>query len=310
MLLSHQRPDGDSLGAMAGMALALRKQGAEPAAVLYEPLPTQYGFLDSATKWYVWDDVREVLSEDCDAVVLLDTCSQSQLEPIAAFLGRAPRMLVIDHHATRDPIGTRDGDLRLFDDTASAASLIIAEWIRSAGLEFDEPLATALFLGIATDCGWFRFTNTDARTMRLAADLVEAGADASRIHSAIYQQEPPAKLRLIAHMLNHLELKADGKLAVMYLRSADFEETGADSGMTGEMVNEATRLAGTEATLLFTEEPDRTIRVNFRSKRQLDVSALASRFGGGGHARAAGARLRGDWENVVPRVIAETIEAL
>jgi phosphoesterase RecJ-like protein len=310
LVISHQRPDGDSLGAMAAMAQALSRRGAAPVAALYEPLPRQYALLASQIKWYQWDEVRDVVTSDCDAVVILDTCALSQLEPVAAFLAQAPPTLVIDHHATRDSIGTRAGDLRVFDDTASATSLMVAEWIRGAGLELDEPLATALFIGIATDCGWFRFSNTDARTMRRATALVEAGADPSRIHSAIYQQDPPARLRLIAHMLDQLELKAEGKLAVMYLRPADFAATGADSSMTSELVNEATRLASTEATLLFTEEPDGTIRVNFRSKHELDVSALARRYGGGGHARAAGARLRGDWDRVVPRVIAETIGAL
>ena len=232
--------------------------------------------------------MREIVTADCDSVVLLDTCALAQLEPIAGFLCGAPRMLVIDHHATHDPIGTRDGDLRLFDETACATCQIVAEWIRSRGLGYDEPLATALFTGIATDCGWFRFSNTDARTMRMAADLVEAGADVSRIYAAIYQREPPSKLRLIAHMLDHLELWADGKLAVMSLRPADFEQTGADFSMTSDLVNEAGRLASTEATILFTEEPDNTIRVNFRSKQTLDVSEIARRFGGGGHVRGRG----------------------
>jgi phosphoesterase RecJ-like protein len=310
LVISHLRPDGDSLGAMAAMTLALQRRGAEPLPVLYESIPSQYALFTPMMKWHYWDEVRNVATTDCDAVVLVDTCALSQLEPIADYLAQAPPTLVIDHHATRDPIGTREGDLRVFDDTASATCLMVAEWIRDAGVQLDQPLATALFVGIATDCGWFRFANTDTRTMRLATELVEAGADPSRVHSAIYHQDPPARLRLIAHMLNHLELKADGKLAVMHLRPADFAATGADSSMTSELVNEATRLGCTEATLLFTEEPDGTIRVNFRSKLELDVSALARRYGGGGHARAAGARLRGDWDSVVPRVIAETIAAL
>lgn len=310
LLVSHERPDGDSLGAMAAMALALQRRGARPVPVLYEPLPQRYLLLASAAKWHQWDEVRDVVTTDCDAVILLDTCALSQLEPVAGFLTQAPPTLVIDHHATRDPIGMRPRDLQVFDDSASATSLMVAEWIRAAGLEFDEPLATPLFVGIATDCGWFRFSNTDARTMRLTAELVAAGADPSRLHAAIYQQDPPARLRLIAHMLDRLELKADGRLAVMYVRPADLAATGADSGMTHELVNEATRLVCTEATLLFTEEPNGTIRVNFRSKQELDVSALARRYGGGGHVRAAGARLRGDWDSVVPRVITETIAAL
>jgi phosphoesterase RecJ-like protein len=310
LLFSHKRPDGDSLGAMAAMSLVLRRRGVEPALVLFGPLPEPYAFLEPDGKWHVWDDVRDVLAVQCDAVVILDTCAVSQLEPAAGFLAHAPRTMVIDHHATFDPIGTRAGDLRLFDETASATSLIVAEWLRAAGLSFDEPLATALLTGIATDCGWFRFTNTDARTIRMAADLVEAGADVAGIYSQLYQQDPPAKLKLIARALMSLELKAHDRLAVMYLRAADFEQTGADSRLTENLVNEAARLASTEATLLFIEEPDRTIRVNFRSKRQLDVSELARRFGGGGHARAAGARLRGAWDQVVPRVVAETVEAL
>ncbi len=310
LLISHQRPDGDSLGAMAAVSLTLRKRGVEPVVALFEPLPEQYAFLESGGTWYVWDEVRDVLAAGCDAVVILDTCALSQLEPIGGFLTQAPRTMVIDHHMTRDPIGTRAGDLRLFDEAASATCLIVAEWIRSLGLPFDEPLATALFTGIATDCGWFRFTNTDARTMRMAADLDEAGADAARIYNRLYQQDAPAKLALVARALSSLELKANDKLAVMCLRATDFEQAGADSAMTENLVNEATRLGCTEVTLLFIEEPDRTIRVNLRSKRRLDVSELARRFGGGGHARAAGARLRGAWEDVVPRVIGETIEAL
>jgi phosphoesterase RecJ-like protein len=310
LLVSHERPDGDSLGAIAGMSGALRKRGLAPAAVLFEPLPDPYAFLEPATDWHVWDQTRDVLAGECDALVILDTCALAQLEPLAEFLAQAPRTLVIDHHVTRDSIATRHGDLRLFDETASATSLIVAEWVRSVGLPFDEPLATALFAGIATDCGWFRFTNTDARTMRVAAELVAAGADASGIHSRLYLQDPPAKLRLVTRALSSLELKAGDRLAVMYLRRSDFEAVGADGSMTENLVNEATRLGCTEATLLFVEEPDHTIRVNFRSKRVLDVSALARRFGGGGHARAAGARLRGRWDDVVPWVVAETIEAL
>jgi phosphoesterase RecJ-like protein len=111
-------------------------------------------------------------------------------------------------------------------------------------------------------------------------------------------------------MLATLALHAGGKLAVMSLRRTDFEATGADRTMTEDLVNEAGRLAGLEATILFTEELDGRVRVNFRSKSTLDVAALARRFGGGGHARAAGARPAGPWDEVVPRVVAETTAAL
>jgi phosphoesterase RecJ-like protein len=310
LVITHRRPDGDALGAQVAMALALRRRGLQPQVVLFEPFPPRYALLASAVKWCLWEETRDVLGTECDAVVILDTCSVSQLEPIAEYLGRAPRTLVIDHHATRDAIGTRDGDLRVFDETAAATCLIITEWVRASGLIIDEQMATALFVGLATDTGWFRFSNTDVRALRAATELMEVGANPNKIHWAIYQQEPPAKLRLIARMLESLELHVEGKLAIMTLRPADFEAVGADHTMTEDLVQEATRLGCVEAVVLFTEGPDGEIRVNFRSKQRLDVSSLATRFGGGGHARAAGARLRGQWDYVVPRVIAEVVAAV
>jgi phosphoesterase RecJ-like protein len=317
LLISHRRPDGDSIGALAAMSQALRALGKEPAIVLFDRFPPRYEFLRSSGEpWHLWEEAREVLSCEADAVIVLDTCSLSQLEPFLAFLASAPRLLVIDHHSTRDEIGTRPGDLRILDDTAGACCLILAEWVQETGLMATLPppaaaaLATALITGIATDCGWFRFSNTDARLLRVAADLIDAGADLSGIYDLIYQQEPAAKLRLIARMLGSLRLEAEGRLAVMELRAEDFAAAGADLSMTEDLVNEAARLRDTEAVLLFTEEPGGVVRVNLRSKRTLDVSEVARRYGGGGHTRAAGARLNGRWEYVVPRVVSEVLEAL
>lgn len=317
-LFSHRRPDGDALGALAGCALALRKMGLAPQATLFEPFPPRYAFLQASVSWTLWNNgrkteaaaARSAWPEDCDAVVILDTCSFSQLEPMAAALPHAPRTLVIDHHATRDDIGGRTEDLRLMNPSAGATCLLLAEWIRAMGIPCGEDMANALFTGIATDCGWFRFSNTDARLLQAAAELVEAGAKPSELHEAIYQQDAPAKLYLIARMLQSLQLYAGGKLAVLALRRRDFQETGADGTMTEDIINEATRLAGTDATILFTEEPDGVTRINLRSKRILDVARLAAQFGGGGHTRAAGARQRGEFDEIAARVVQEAVAAL
>jgi len=182
--------------------------------------------------------------------------------------------------------------------------------MRTAGLDFTPSIAHALFLGIASDTGWFRFSNTDARTMAVASELVGAGVDPGAMFQALNQQDPVEKLRLIARVLTTLELHAGNRIAVMKLREEDFAATGADGSMTDDLVNEATRLGSTEVTMLFTEEADDLVRVNLRSKNSFDVSALARRYGGGGHARAAGARLRGKWDEVVPRMVADAAEML
>lgn len=309
LLLTHERADGDALGSMAALHAVLTRRGQMPVACLFESISPRYELMSEFNVWYLWDQVRDVVATDCDAVIVLDTSSLSQLEPALRYLGGAPRTAVIDHHLTHDAIGEREGDLRIFDDTASATCLMIGEWMQATGVALNKPIATALFTGIATDTGWFRFANTDARTLRLAADLAEAGVEMNAIYRLVHQQDPLAKLRLISRLLDSIQLHADGKLAVMTLREADFQATGADRGMTEDLVNEATRLGCADAVILFTEDEDR-VRANFRSKRLLDVSALATRFGGGGHARAAGARLYGEWDKVVPRVVAEAVEAL
>lgn len=309
LLLSHQRPDGDALGALAGMALALRRQGKAPLVALYEPLPPRYGLLAHVVAWREWSRDGATLRGECDSVIILDTCAATQLEPVMDFIREAPRTLVVDHHTTADEIAQRAGDLRLIDARASAASLLVAEWVAAAGIALDIEIATPLFIGIATDCGWFRFSNTDGRTLRMAARLVEAGARPDELHQALYQQARPARLRLITRMLTSLEMHAGERLALLQLRRDDFKAAGAGAGDTEDLINEATGLASTEATLLLTEDSGR-VRVNLRSKRYLDVAALARQFGGGGHARAAGARVEGTLDDVRRRVLEAAIAAL
>ncbi len=318
LLVTHRRPDGDALGALVAAALALRTRGLDPRPTLFEAFPPRYNsLLRDVVPWRRWDQERAALEAECDALVIVDTCAFPQLEPIAEYLPRAPRTLVIDHHAKPDPIATRPGDLRLLDESAGAACLVLTELICALEVPLDPPLATALFIGLATDSGWFRYSNTDARVLRAATELTGAGAVPSAIYRAIYEQDSPARLRLTARTLQSLRLLAGDRLAVLTLRQADFAAAGADSTMTEDLVNEASRLGCIEATILFTEEPDGRVRVNFRSKSPLDVrksaldvAALARSFGGGGHARAAGARPPGSWDDVIARVTAATVAAL
>ncbi len=310
IVLTHRRPDGDALGATAALHRYLTSLGKKPQTALFDPVPARYDWLADAVPWLDWETSRDVLAHNCDAVIIADTCSLNQLESALEFLRQAPRILVIDHHQTYDDIGTRPGDLRVFDDTAAATCLMVHELLRDLGATVDETTAQALFAGIATDCGWFRFSNTDARVLEAAAALVSLGVAPHRLYSLIHEREHPARLRLAARMLDRMQLHADGRLAVLSLRPADFEATGADRTMTDDLVNEPGKLAGVVATIMFTEEEDGTIRANFRSKHTLDVADLATRYGGGGHARAAGARLHGAWDATLPRVIEEAAQGL
>ncbi|MBL8879332.1 MAG: DHH family phosphoesterase [Phycisphaerales bacterium] len=310
LILTHQRSDGDAVGSVCAAALAMKKFDLDPRVVLFEPIGARYRFLQPLIEWHEWSAGSEAQTADTDCVVIVDTCASAQLEPALAFLRSPPPTLVIDHHVTRDPIGDRAGDLRIIDETAGAAALLIAEWIASAGIRADARMATAILTGLATDTGWFRFSNTNARLLRAAADMLAAGADANKLFNAIYEQENIERVRLTARLLSSLRLEMDGALAVMELRESDFAASGANASMTEDLVNEANRIATVRATALFIEQPGSRIRVNLRSKNAIDVAKIAREFGGGGHANAAGARVEGEWSDVVRRVIGEMSNAL
>lgn len=310
LVLTHQRSDGDAVGSICAAALAMRKLDLDPIGMLFEPIGARYRFLQPLIEWRDWSVDGAKLAQSADCVVIVDTCATAQLEPAVAFLSSAPPILVVDHHATRDAIGVRDGDLRVIDATAGAAALLIAEWVAAAGIRADSRIATALLTGLATDTGWFRFSNTDARLMRAAADMLAAGADVNKLYNAIQEQEPYEKIRLTARLLASLRLEMNGALAVMQLRESDFAASGADASMTEELVNEANRVATVRATALFIEQPGGRVRVNLRSKNAIDVAKIAREFGGGGHANAAGARIEGGWDDVVARVTTAMCNAL
>ncbi|MDX2198373.1 MAG: bifunctional oligoribonuclease/PAP phosphatase NrnA [Phycisphaerae bacterium] len=305
-VFSHRRPDGDALGSMVGAWAAAGRMGVAADLWLYEPLGDRQAHVGASVDWKVFGGDVGILA-GYDGVIVVDTCATAQLQPIAAWLASGPPTLVIDHHATRDAIGTRPGDLQLVDERAGAASMLMVEWFASQGWAIEREVATALFAGIATDCGWFRFSNTDARMLRAAARLLEAGVQANELYGQLFEREPLVRRRLAARLVEGMRLLAGGKLAVMELRRADFEAVGADASQTEDLVNEPMRIAGVAASLLFIEEANGDARVNLRSKHTLDVAALAAGYGGGGHVRAAGLRLTKPWEMVRDEIVAKAV---
>ena len=310
LVVSHRRPDGDALGGLAAVGRALAQRGQAPVIALFDAYPPRYDLLANAVPWRLWSEPPEPGVAECDALVIVDTCSYQQLAPLAGYLKSPPPTLVIDHHATADRIGERESDLRVIDPNASAACVLIAEWLQQSAAPLDVATATALYVGVATDTGWFRYSNADARTLRVAADLLEAGVATDTVYRALHEQDPRQRFALSARLLETMQVRDDGRLVVLTLRRRDFADTGADRSMTDDLVNLPASLRGLELTVMFTEQEDGAIRVNFRSKGQVDVAALAGQFGGGGHARAAGARLMGDWDAGVQRVIAAAEAAL
>ena len=298
LLLSHARPDGDALGSLIALQAALQSQGAEPCTLIYEPLPERYALIGELGPLHIWQqEVTEADLEEADGIILLDTCTHSQLTPIADWLraARQPK-LAVDHHVTRDPIPER----YLVDESAAATCQILYDWFQAVGWPIDDACRDALVVGIATDTGWFRHGNTDARTFETMAELTRRGANSSDLFHLLYYNDPASRLRLRTAGLASLELLLDDRLALMCVTPGTMRRVGALPSDTEELVNEPLRVGSVCVSVLLVSEVERLVRVSFRSKQPLaagapdvDVSRAAEQFGGGGHKRAAGARVEG-----------------
>jgi len=312
LVTTHVRPDGDALGTVAAMVLGLRKVGIESEALLLSRLPQKHSFVFQENRIAHHDAEQDwppgLSLEGFDALLVMDTGTWSQLPGLRErVIPWAAPKIVIDHHLTQE----QWADVKLVVTEAAAAGEIAAELFDQWGIEFDRPIAAALFLAIASDTGWFQFSNTRPYTLRLAARLIEAGVDTDQMYQLLYQNERAERVALQTRAQQSLELLLDGRLAVMRLSKRDFDETNANVGDTENLINVPLQIRTVEVSLLLVEprEPG-PVRVSLRSKGQLDVAKFAEQFGGGGHARASGLKLDGTLQDAHDRVLAAMVSQM
>ena len=302
IITTHVRADGDAVGSALAMQRVLRQQGRTATVYLHETILDRYAFLAAGAPPPVWNAAAagEILA-GADLLLIVDTCAAEQLRGMAEPIRRAriPK-LAIDHHVTRDDIA----DAILLDTEAGACAQIVTGLCDHAGWKIDRETADMLFTGLTTDTGWFRFSNADSPVFTTGARLIEAGARPNELYERLYLNDCEARARLAGYVLSSFELLAEGRLAVIRLTREAIARGGATREMTEDLINEPQRVGSVVACLLLVEpETEGPVRVSFRSKRGVDVAALAARFGGGGHERAAGARIAGTMESVAGQVI-------
>lgn len=315
-MVTHTKPDGDAVGASIALARSLNTaSGTRRAEVWYTGgMPSWVSEIARETPHRHVGTVEEpVPAVTPDRVVVVDTGSWSQLDALAPFV-RANHgcAAVIDHHLRGD--GDTAGR-RLLDTAAAAVCEPLAEVCRAVvGVErsadLPSPIATALYLGIATDTGWFRHSNVRPATFRLAAELLETGVDHSGLYALVEQSDRPARLRIIAAGLRSLEMIDRDRIAIMTLRTADIHAAHAGAQDTGGLTDFALRVASVRVAASITEVETGThepaAKISLRSKPgsgMIDVNRVAARLGGGGHANAAGARLECSVDEAKARLI-------
>lgn len=305
LLITHARPDGDGLGSMAALCRAAQAAGKTVFMLIPDDLPVSYGYLfpmDRPAGLSRFD----TLAAKADTIVILDTSAAAQLDGLGEKLAaRRDDVVVLDHHATSEDIAA----IQCVDTTAAATAILVTELLTALGWAVDRQTADALAVGMLTDTGWLRFSNTDPRCLRAVADLVAKGVRPDVLYQRIYQNDRPERLALQARVLGSLELHAEGRVAAMAVRLDDFAATGARGEETENMINEALRLATVEVALMFTQNAEGT-RVSLRSRQVVDVAKVAEGFGGGGHPRAAGLRLDEGVDAAKDRIIRACCQAL
>lgn len=299
LLTSHVRVDGDACGCMVALSEPLGALGKQVKMLLLSELPGWYEFLFSDKPAVLGDDVTEEQLKtgeffDPDLIIIVDTNSNSQLPAFAEYLkANDKQVLVIDHHVTSDGLG----DIELVDTEVAAAGVIVLDLFKQAGWRISKHVAQALFVAVATDTGWFRFGNTDGKTLSVVAELAEAGADTAKLYRRIYQDFSEPRFRLMTTMLETLELHFDGRYAAGHIKRDDFKRTGSAHKDTENLIDECQRIGTVEVAALFVELADGRVKCSLRSRGDVDVRKIARHFGGGGHRQAAGTYLPGPLES-------------
>jgi bifunctional oligoribonuclease and PAP phosphatase NrnA len=291
LVASHMRPDGDALGSTLAMAIHLRGLGKSVAAWNEDGVPEKFRYLPGHGDLVAPPPGRH----DFDCVVALDTSSRARLGSVLESLGSAPVWINIDHHVSNEHFGT----INCIDPTAPATGQILFEFFEALGIPLAGGIAENLFAAIATDTGSFQYRGTDGRTFLAASKLVSAGVDVADLSLEMYDRQPRRRLDLLRHALNTAVFLCGGRLVTFSLSLADVAALGALPEDNEGIIDHLRSVDGVVAAVFFEELGGGKVRVSARSKdRRVDVCAVCSQFGGGGHPLAAGARIPGSLEQV------------
>jgi bifunctional oligoribonuclease and PAP phosphatase NrnA len=284
LVVTHENPDGDALGSLLATTIALRQLGKDVAMYLAGAgaLPREYAFMP-------FDGLLRELPADMEerTLVAVDCAKADRMGPDTSPIDRAPRVVNIDHHHDN----SRFGDVNLIVADASSTGEVLRDVFAAVGVELTSEIAEPLYIALVTDTGRFQYTNTTPKSLRLAAELVEAGADIHAVFQQVYESVEFAKLKLLARALERARVLEGGLIVVSYLVRTDFAEVGAAEPYSEGIIDYLRAVEGAELAALIREPPrdDAERRVSLRASiDELDVSAIARAFGGGGHRQAAG----------------------
>ncbi len=312
LITSHVKPDGDSCGCTAAFTDILLDMKKEVRPLFLTDIPYWYDFLFGNRPPVLGKDlqVEDLISKDFfdpDLIIIVDTNSINQLGDFFQYLRQTETpALILDHHVTSDGLGT----IELQDKSASATGLIVKELFDQASWPLNEYSSRALFISIATDTGWFRFSNTDSRTFNCCADLMKKVKAIDDLYRRLNRNYSLPRFMLMVEMLKTLKFHLDGRYASQHITGEMFDKCGASYSDTENLIDECQKVASVMVASLFTELKEGQIKCSLRSRGEVDVGMIAQKFGGGGHFQAAGTTLDGPLDKAKDLILREVEDQL
>jgi len=297
-ITTHIKPDGDGVGSSLGLCWLLRSLGKNAVVLVNGDVPPAYKSLPGA------DEIRDVKAIDAkyDAIFVIE-CSDLGRPGIAGL--ETEFTVNIDHHATSEHFGT----VNWIDSTASAVGEMIYNLCKAIGGRITKEIAECVYMALVTDTGSFHFPNTSERTLKVASELIKAGARPATISEAVYNNYPWSRIELMRHVLGTVKRDESGRIASLRQTLEMKEISGAIDGDNNGFVNIPLAAKDVLASVYMREIGQDKYRVSLRSKGDINVAKIAETFGGGGHKNASGLRIEGNWDQAEARIV-EAVRAV
>lgn len=298
-ITTHIKPDGDGVGSSLGLCWLLRSLGKNAEVIVNGDVPPSYRSLPGA------DEIRDVkeLDGQYDAVFVIE-CSDITRPGIAGLENAFT--VNIDHHSTSEHFGS----INWIDSTASAVGEMIYNLCKAVGGRITKEIAECVYMALVTDTGSFHFPNTSDRTLKVASELIKAGAKPSKIGEAVYYNYPWSRIELMRQVLSTIRRDETGRIAMMRQTLEMREKAGAIDGDNNGFVNIPLAAKDIRAAVYMREVGKNKYRASLRSKGDVNVARVAEKFGGGGHKNAAGLGVEGDWDELEREIVAALNEEI
>ncbi|KRE39885.1 DHH family phosphoesterase [Paenibacillus sp. Soil522] len=304
LVVSHVQPDGDAISSTVAVGWLLQKLGKSAVLMNESELPTRLSYLhqfDSIVNYK-----QAVPQQKFNAIISVDCADFKRIGEVASSFAPEAKLLNIDHHPTNNGFGT----VNVIRAEAAATVEILFDLIERAAISLDLNCATAIYTGLLTDTGGFRYSNTSPRVMEIAAQLLAVGVSGNELADHLLEKMTMAKLKLLQIALNRLTFSDNLEIGWVYIGKDDLRNTGAVSEDLEGIVNYALNVDGVEVGILFKETDDGAVKASLRSAGKANVAAIAQAFGGGGHVRAAGCRLEGSLSDSITVLVEAVRKAL